>query len=251
MVDLSAAQSRPFGLPGQELTLHLGPQRPHEPLKGLVVLMHGYGASGRDLVPLARQIPAPPGVRFVFPEAPLELAPGYDARAWWPIDIQALEAAMARGAHRDRSNEEPPELPEISARLSACIADLQAQLGATDKPLVLGGFSQGSMLACDIFSRSKMAISGLMVLSGTLLADARWSEGFKARAGTPVLQTHGSRDPLLAFSHAELLKQRFEAAGAHHLWVPFNGQHELPHSLLGHAEKFLADIFKTTEGGAQ
>ncbi len=63
----------------------------------LVVLLHGFGAPGEDLVPLFRQLNVPSEVRFAFPAAPVDLraklGPGYaGGRAWWMIDTAALEA---------------------------------------------------------------------------------------------------------------------------------------------------------------
>ena len=63
----------------------------------VVILCHGYGASGADLVPIGEelldQIPAlQDRIQFIFPEAPLSLdqlgLPG--GRAWWPIDMVKL-----------------------------------------------------------------------------------------------------------------------------------------------------------------
>ena len=68
----------------------------------VVILMHGYGAGGDDLVPLAQMMPVAPRVRFVFPAAPFtppELAM-FGGRAWWPIDIEALQ--VARHHHGSR-----------------------------------------------------------------------------------------------------------------------------------------------------
>jgi len=76
----------------------------------LVVLLHGYGAPGDDLVPLQRVLNVPSEVRFAFPEAPLsppDLAM-YGGRAWWPIDVMALQQAAAAGRARDRMRETPP-----------------------------------------------------------------------------------------------------------------------------------------------
>src|SRR5438552_18316161 len=55
----------------------------------VIVLLHGFGAPGDDLVPLAEVFAhGLPGVRWVFPAAPLELPMGFgDARAWWMIDM--------------------------------------------------------------------------------------------------------------------------------------------------------------------
>ncbi|MBX3181750.1 MAG: phospholipase [Polyangiaceae bacterium] len=229
------------------LRARVTPPRPGVADRGLVVLLHGYGAPGGDLAPLGRQLPAPPGVRFAFPEAPLELMPGYDARAWWPIDVAALEAALSAGTHRDRGLEDPPELPQVAAALEAFLDALTAELGLTQAPLVLGGFSQGAMLSCELAARSARPLAGLMVLSGTLLAAERWAEGFKARAGLPVLQSHGRSDPLLSFADAERLKALFEAAATRHTWLPFHGQHELPRSLFEATGSFLGDLFESPD----
>ena len=43
----------------------------------VVVLLHGFGAPGAALVPLAGALPVPDGTRFVFPAAPLSLAPSF------------------------------------------------------------------------------------------------------------------------------------------------------------------------------
>src|SRR4051812_3744132 len=60
-----------------------------------VVLMHGYGAPGDDLVALAGEIEAPAGTTFLFPEAPSLLFG--DARAWWQIDVGRFQRAMVNG----------------------------------------------------------------------------------------------------------------------------------------------------------
>ena len=60
----------------------------------IVVLVHGFGAPGDDLVPLADEISAPAGTRFVFPAAPLSLGP--DSRAWWMIFWMSRAICAAR-----------------------------------------------------------------------------------------------------------------------------------------------------------
>src|SRR6185369_8839181 len=77
----------------------------------LVVLLHGFGAPGDDLVPLFRQLDVPREVRFAFPAAPLDLrtlGAGYaGGRAWWMIDVAALDA-RARGGTRERRTDTVP-----------------------------------------------------------------------------------------------------------------------------------------------
>src|SRR4051812_9883368 len=62
----------------------------------VVVLLHGYGAPGTDLVSLGRELAVPSDVRFVFPEGPLDLGFG-GARAWWPIDMARLQERFDAG----------------------------------------------------------------------------------------------------------------------------------------------------------
>src|SRR5690606_12243938 len=136
-----------------------------------VVLMHGFGAPGTDLVGLAPAIAAPPGTRFVFPEAPLaprELAGG---RAWWMIDMMRLQLALMTGQTRDLTKDGPPGLAPAREKLIALLDALEGAIGMDRKRLVLGGFSQGAMLAVDVALRSETPLAALVVMSGTYLAE--------------------------------------------------------------------------------
>ncbi|MEZ6189653.1 MAG: alpha/beta fold hydrolase [Planctomycetota bacterium] len=207
----------------------------------LVVLLHGYGAPGDDLVPLGRYLTSRLGahVRCAFFQAPGELAGGFmPMRMWWPIDGAALEQAIAAGTHRDRSQHVPPELPHVRAQFRAALEELQERLGATAPRTILGGFSQGSMVSCDAFA-SGAPIGGLVVLSGTLLALQDWVPGFAAQQPTPVFQSHGTQDPLLSFAQAETLRDLLIEAGHDVTWVPFRGQHEIPPPVLAGLCEFV------------
>ena len=88
---------------------------------GAVVLCHGFGAPGDDLVPLYGELvhmrPDLAKQRFIFPEAPLSLGPG--SRAWWMIDFEERERAMRGGAEALRAlqREEPKGMPQARAML--------------------------------------------------------------------------------------------------------------------------------------
>jgi phospholipase/carboxylesterase len=196
----------------------------------MVVLMHGYGAPGTDLVPLWRELSVPPAVRFVFPEAPLDA--GFGGRAWWPIDMARLQDRFsASGAARLIA-----EVPEGSAAsreaVLGLLAALERDFGAKPESTVIGGFSQGAMLATDIVLRSKRPFGGLAVLSGTLISHDEWQPLLKARKGLPVVQSHGRADAVLPFAVAEQLRDELSAAGLALEFVPFNGGHGIPGSVL-------------------
>src|ERR1043165_7738825 len=78
----------------------------------LVLLLHGFGAPGDDLVSLADDLNVPTGTRFVVPEGPLSLSFGpSDARAWWLIDMARMQADRMAGRGRVFSLDIPKCLP--------------------------------------------------------------------------------------------------------------------------------------------
>lgn len=202
----------------------------------VVVLMHGFGAGGDDLVGLWRALDVPRELRFVFPEAPLALAEfGPGARAWWRIDFEA------RGdPRRDRSGEDPPGMAEAHARVVALLDEVERELGVTGDALALGGFSQGAMLACDVALRTPRPLAALVLLSGTLLARDTWAPAMSARSALPVFQSHGRQDPLLPFGAALELRDLWREAGAAVEWVEFNGGHEISHGVVERLGAFLS-----------
>lgn len=210
----------------------------------LVVLLHGFGAPGDDLVPLWRQLDVPADVRFAFPEGLLALDPALfgPGRAWWPIDFAALEAAIASGRTRDLSAQVPEGLAEARVAVSALLDALVAELGASRERLVLGGFSQGAMLACDIALREARPLAGLVLMSGTLLAEHEWTPLMPRRAGLPVLMSHGRADPLLPFALAERLRDLLVDAGLVLRWLPFSGGHGISDGVVAELGRFIAGV---------
>lgn len=202
--------------------------------KTTVVLLHGFGAPGDDLVALAQFLgPRVPGTRFVFPAAPLELGGLYgDSRAWWLLDLEKLEADMRSGAVRDRRGEVPDGLAEVRAKLIAMLDQLQTLYSVGDDALVLGGFSQGAMLSLDVALHREKPVAGLVLMSGTLIAEQAWTPRMSAVSGMPIVMSHGKHDALLPYSIAEILRDKLIAAGAKVDFHLFLGGHEIPAPVL-------------------
>jgi len=203
-----------------------------------VVLLHGFGAPGDDLVPLADVIQAQ--ARFVFPEAPIELGGLYgDSRAWWLLDLARLEEELRRGTPRDRRDEVPPGLRAAREQVTRFLDQLAARFTVPRERLVLGGFSQGAMLALDVALHRDELPAALILMSGTLVAEAAWQPRMPRTSGLPVLMSHGRADMLLPFASAELLRDRLREAGAQVEWHEFVGGHEIPSIVLAAAGAFL------------
>ncbi len=211
----------------------------------VVMLLHGFGASGDDLVPLADVIPVPTGTRWLFPEAPLSLNMGFgDSRAWWIIDFARIQEDRAAGRVRDLSVEVPQGLALARERMLAFLKELSRQLPIDYKKTVIGGFSQGAMLTCDAVLHTEYPFAGLVQLSGNLLAKAVWGPLMPKRKGLPVFQSHGTQDDVLAHIGAERLRDALTQSGLAVEWHSFRGGHEIPQLVLRRLSTFIMNVLK-------
>ena len=216
-----------------------------------VVLCHGFGAPGDDLVPLAghllQEFPdLDQNVQFVFPAAPLSMSeygiPG--GRAWWMLDMEKLQEAIATGHLRDLRNDAPPDLPARRAQLTGLLQALGDQTNLPPGRLVLGGFSQGSMLAIDVALHGSEKPAGLIVWSGTLLNEDVWRPLAPILSGLPILQSHGQQDPILPFEAATWLREFFTESGARNEFLTFQGGHAIPQNVLDATGRLLTDLLE-------
>ncbi|WP_170319372.1 alpha/beta hydrolase [Polyangium spumosum] len=217
-----------------------------------ILLCHGFGAPGEDLVSLCRVVDAGRGVRWFFPEAPLEVevGPGIRGRAWWDIGMDRLMALVMRGdidGAMKRLDEVPDGLAPARDALAATIDALEKHHGVKRDRLVVGGFSQGAMVTTELVTHLREPFAGLAVLSGTRLGGDRWQEGFEALGERlSALVSHGRRDPLLPFGRAEILRDMMTTAKARVTWVPHGGAHEIPQGVVS----ALGTFAKERLGGA-
>jgi len=209
----------------------------------LVVLLHGFGAPGDDLVALGSVLSAPAGTRFLFPAAPLRMGNAFfEARAWWMIDWD-LRERIAAGEGLDALAERTPDgLAEARAAVTTLLDEAGPALGAAPEATVLGGFSQGAMLALDTALRDPRPLGGLVLLSPTMIAAATWRERAATRAGLPVYLSHGRRDPVLPYFMTERLRGVLADAGLNVAWTPFDGGHEVPGVAVAGVSTFLKGV---------
>lgn len=221
----------------------------------VVILCHGFGAPGTDLVGLGEELlgshkSIAGAVQFIFPEAPLSLDEFgmFGGRAWWHLDMEQLALAAQDGAFRDLRNDNPVGLPEAREKLIALIEEVRERTGLPMSQIVLGGFSQGSMLATDVALRLDEPPAHLCVWSGTLLSEETWRELAAKRGPLQVLQSHGKHDPILPFEAAVWLKELFEESGFDVDFIEFPGIHTIPHPALVTFTRVLDQLAKTSAG---
>lgn len=160
--------------------------------KQLVVLLHGLGADGEDLISLAPMLAQHfPDAHFMAPNAPepCDMAPyGYQ---WFSLREWTHEA-MLLGAQR------------AYPILSHFLDDQLARFGLGEEKLALIGFSQGTMMALYTAPRREHACAGIVGYSGALLGVETLSDDILSRP--PVCLIHGQADqvvPFDAMAHAE------------------------------------------------
>lgn len=215
----------------------------------VVVLCHGFGAPGTDLVDCCRamwelEAEALRDTRFVFPAAPMQLDDfGYgDARAWWPIDMVRLNEMIASGQIRDLRGDKPPMLDQRRRQLSDLALAVAQECDVELSAVVLGGFSQGAMLATDVALHLDDSVGGLIIWSGTLLNEVEWKSAMLSPRRFPVFQSHGRYDPILPYVAAEWLHQMWKDAGYQAEFVPFDGMHEIPMPAMRGAARLVANV---------
>ena len=151
--------------------------------RSIVVLLHGYGSNGDDLiglVPYWRR--ALPDTVFLSPNAP-QICPGAPGGyQWWPL-TSLSPAARAAGV-RDVA-------PVVDAYLDAQLA----RFGLTDDRVALVGFSQGTMTALHVGPRRERPLAGIVGFSG-MLADPQAAPA-ELRTRPPLLLIHGDADPVV------------------------------------------------------
>jgi phospholipase/carboxylesterase len=169
------------------------------PATHLVVLVHGYGADGQDLIGLASHWQALlPSVAFAAPNAPMRI-PGGPGYQWFPISrIDPHE--MQKGVEAAG--------PALDEYLDAELA----RLGLPPERLALAGFSQGTMLSLHVGLRRKVRPAAIVGFSG-LLAGAP-PEGDIP----PILLTHGDSDTVIPPQAMFLAAAQLGLAGAAVQW---------------------------------
>ena len=221
----------------------------------VTVLCHGFGAPGEDLVPCAPELFNASdvdlsNVRFVFPAAPMELDAGgmYESRAWWPIDMIKLQMMMATGETRDMRKERPELLETRCRQLREVVSQITDESGIGFDKVVLGGFSQGAMLATQVGLSFTENIGGLIIWSGSLLNEDQWVEYAGSRSGLKVIQSHGTNDPILPFGGAELLRDMFVKHGIETDFIQFPGQHTIPREAIEKAAELISRVVSVNPG---
>lgn len=205
-----------------------GPREPG-PAQQLVILCHGLGADGQDLIDLApywgRTLAH---AAFAAPDAPEACDMGPFGRQWFSLGDRA-PAQIAAGVAVART------------ALDAFIDAELARLGLAPDAYALMGFSQGAMTALYTGLRRTVAPRGVLAFSGALVGPDRLGE---ANVKPPVLIVHGEDDAVVPVERSRLAQGALEAGGfeVQAMYCPRLG-HGIDEAGLSAGALFLQRVF--------
>jgi len=186
-----------------------------------IIWMHGLGADGHDFVDIVPQLglPARPGVRFVFPHAPMRpvtINGGYVMRAWYDIRDDG-------GVRR-----EDPAGVRASQKSIEALIQRERERGVPARSIVIAGFSQGGAMALQTSLRHGERLAGVMALSCSLpLADTLAAEAAPANRDVPIFMAHGTDDPMIPMARALRARETLSGLGYRVEWH----EYAMPHSV--------------------
>jgi phospholipase/carboxylesterase len=200
-------------------------ERPAEgDAQGTLVLLHGRGADEHDLFPLLDALDPERRLHGLTPRGPLALPPG--------------------GAHWYRLGGIPTPDAETFWPSFIALAEL---LDGLQRPLVLGGFSQGAVMSYALTfgrapehrPRALLALSGFMPTVDGLELDLSDVEGY------PVAIAHGTLDPVIPVDWSRAARDVLAEAGAdvayHEAPLPHTIDPRIVPALRGFVAQALAE----------
>lgn len=185
-----------------------------------ILLLHGLGADGHDLEGILPHLQLPAGARwrFVFPNAPkrpITINGGMQMRAWYDIDPAAgLDSGQA-------------DIATSAAQAAAVIAREEAR-GVDAARIVVGGFSQGGVIALETGLGYPRRLAGIVGLSTYLHDHARVTERLSlANAELPLFMAHGLMDPMIPIQRAATGRSTLTELGYPVSWHEYPMGHEI------------------------
>ena len=199
------------------------------PAPGLLVLMHGVGSNEQDLFGLAGEVPA--NFHVLSLRAPFVLGPG--SFAWFEFSV------APDGSRRINTAQE-------AASRQAIVQTLQAvtrELGVPAQRVVLGGFSQGGIMALSLLRTRPELLQAALVMHSRLLPEVdALAAPAAALQGKQLWVSHGLQDGVIPLAHARAIRALAQTWPLTLSYTEFPGAHEIRPAELQAAMQWLAAL---------
>jgi len=170
-----------------------------QPAKQLVILSHGYGSDGADLIGLAQHWAGLlPDAAFVSPNGPQRCPSSPTGYQWWDIGSFSQEERLAG-------------VRSAAPILDKFIDQELSSLGLGDEDLALVGFSQGTMMSLHVGLRRSQTPACILGYSGALVGAELLAT--EATAKPPIMMIHGDSDQMLPATAMQQAVQELGQAG--------------------------------------
>ena len=165
----------------------------------LIILLHGVGADGRDLIEIAPHLGQIfPNAAFVAPNAPNRYDQGLSGYQWISSGLRVEAEVLAQ--------------VQASAAILNNFIDMELETHRVGpESLALVGFSQGTMMSLYTAPRRAQPIAGILGYSGRLVGGAQLAT--EAISRPPVFLAHGAMDPVLPIESMTAAQQTLEENG--------------------------------------
>lgn len=199
------------------------------PRPWLLVLMHGVGSNEQDLFSLAPQIPERFHVLSL--RAPFRMGPG--SHAWFDFSIEP---------GGERSINEAQEA-ESRAVLAQAIQSAAEQLGIPPERVVVGGFSQGGIMALSLLLTKPALMQAAMVWHSRLLQQVvPLTAPADALRGKQLWLSHGTHDNVIPLAHAQAIAHHMAPLPVTVSYHEFPSAHEIRPSELAATVAWLESL---------
>lgn len=195
----------------------------------LLVLMHGVGSNEQDLFSLAPQIPE--RFHILSLRAPFRMGPG--SHAWFDFSIDP---------HGERTINEAQEA-QSRALAATAIESAAGQLGIAPEHVVVGGFSQGGIMALSLVLTRPALMQAAMVWHGRLLPQVLpLSAPPDALRGRQMWLSHGTHDNVIPLANAQAIAHHMATLPVAMTYREFPGGHEIRASELAATVAWLDSL---------
>jgi phospholipase/carboxylesterase len=205
-----------------------------QPVKNIVIWLHGLGADGHDFLPIVDRLNVP-NTRFIFPHAPhrpITMNNGYEMRAWY--DLYGLTAT-------DKQDE--AGMREMQNTINALIAQEKSK-GIQVSNIVLAGFSQGGAMALFTALRYPEKLAGILALSTYVpLKKSLPNEATIENASTSIFMAHGSFDTVITMDTCKTSLDLLTNLRYPVQWHEYSMAHSVCEEEIQDINTFLNEIF--------
>tara|TARA_Y100000590_G_scaffold62093_1_gene66373 strand:- start:12 stop:689 length:678 start_codon:yes stop_codon:yes gene_type:complete len=157
----------------------------------IVIMLHGYGSNGNDLIQIAKIIEnSLDKTSFFAPDAPYK-SKNFNGYMWFEVYPNGIPFSDATDEQKSQIMK---DFHNSCALIKNFIYKVSKKYNVELNRIFLLGFSQGSMMSLEVGTSLKESIGGIISLSGRI-----WGKNFNniIRKKCPILIVHGSQDQII------------------------------------------------------